>query len=211
MGCERPGRVQGRKHAVWRRTIASSAAQAQRAAPEAYHCCAVERVVAHAEEQVAQERAVDAVIPRSGRGWQRRLPHVACDLQVLLVVEVEVREAVGRVGRSEVDRGVAGARRAAHPPDAPQKRAIEGGQEGGALVRVGVGHKGSPARLVEHGAHDARDARAGRGHERTPALAGTAARKRAMDERGTCRRLVHIENSISSNSSTASHRMRSSC
>jgi hypothetical protein len=49
-----------------------------------------------------QERAVDAVIPRSGRGWQRRLPHVARDLQVLLVVEVELREAVGRVGRGEV-------------------------------------------------------------------------------------------------------------
>jgi hypothetical protein len=104
------------------RTIAS-AAQAQRAAPEAYHCSPVERVVAHAEEQVAQERAVDAVIPRSGRGrgWQRRPSHVACDLQVLLVVEVEVREPVGRVGRGEVDRGVVGARRAAHPPDAPQK------------------------------------------------------------------------------------------
>ena len=84
---------------MWRRTIvASSAAQAQRAAPEAYHRRAVERV----EEQVPQERAVDAVIPRSGRGWQRRLPHVARDLQVLLVVEVELREAVGRVGRGEV-------------------------------------------------------------------------------------------------------------
>ncbi len=104
---------------MWRRTIASSAAQAQRAAPEAYHCCAVERVVAYAEEQVAQERAVDAVIPRSGRGWQRRLPHVACDLQVLLVVEVEVREAVGRIGRSEVDRGVAGH---GAPPTLPTHR-----------------------------------------------------------------------------------------
>ena len=190
MGCERPGCVKGRKHAVWRRTIAISAAQAKRAAPEAHHRRAVERVVAHAEEQVAQERAVDAVIPRSGRGRQRRLPHVACDLQVLLVVEVEVREAVGRVGRGEVDRGVAGARRAAHPPNAPQKRAVEGGQEGGAVMRVGMGHKGSPARLAEHKAHDARNARGGRGHERTPALAGTAARKRAMDGRGTCRRLI---------------------
>jgi hypothetical protein len=52
------------------------------------------------------------------------------------VVEVEVREPVGRVGRGEVDRGVVGARRAAHPPDAPQKRAIVGGQEGGAVMRV---------------------------------------------------------------------------
>ena len=60
------------------------------------------RAVERVEEQVPQERAVDAVIPRSGRGWQRRLPHVARDLQVLLVVEVELREAVGRVGRGEV-------------------------------------------------------------------------------------------------------------
>ena len=57
----------------------------------------------HAKEEVAEQVAINALVPRAWRWRERALPHVAGDEHVLLVIEVERREAAARVGRAQVD------------------------------------------------------------------------------------------------------------
>jgi hypothetical protein len=47
------------------------------AATEAQHRSAVRQVVVHREEQMAQQRAVDAVVPRGGRARERTLSRMS--------------------------------------------------------------------------------------------------------------------------------------
>jgi hypothetical protein len=57
---------------------------------------AVRRILLDAKQEVAQQRAVDAVVPRGRHARPRGAPHVACDLHVLLVVDMQMLELPDR-------------------------------------------------------------------------------------------------------------------
>ena len=73
------------------------------AATEAQHRRPFRRVVVHRGKQVAQQRAVDAVVPRA----RAPAPHVARHDQVLLVVKVQLAERHVRSRACHVDVEVA--------------------------------------------------------------------------------------------------------
>ena len=81
----------------------------------------------HAKKEVAEQVAVDAVLPRLLRTRQPRLlPHVARHLQVLLVVKVQVSQAICRDGQVNPK----GARAwCVAPADAGEDGSVKGGDE----------------------------------------------------------------------------------
>ena len=68
------------------------------------------------KEEVAEEAALDPVVPVVGRGRQRAAPHVARDKDVLLVVEVQLLEQVVGAHGAQADRKALGARCASRRP-----------------------------------------------------------------------------------------------
>ena len=78
------------------------AARGARAAPKAQHWGTIARVRCDTEQKVAQQARMDAVSPVRWAFGQRAPPHVACDDQVLLVVEVKQTEPVERTERRQV-------------------------------------------------------------------------------------------------------------
>jgi hypothetical protein len=155
------------------RTIAFVTAKPSGSATEAEHRTAVDGVVGHAKEEVAQQRAIDAIVPGRGRRRQSSAPHIARDLHILLVVQVQEGQRVGRHGRREIDRKATRAR-AAIPAHTAQHAALEGNQECGLVVRRCVRDERGPVHLAERAAHRVRDTRSGRGNERTPPLTRAA-------------------------------------
>ena len=106
-------------------------------ATEAQHCCPVRRVVVHREEQVAQQRAVDATW-RARAGAVRLHPHVSRHNHVLLVIQVQLAERRVRSRACHVDAEVVRARTAVRGAHAAKNRLAEGTYEGVLVVRVGV-------------------------------------------------------------------------
>ena len=112
------------------------------AATEAQHRRPFRRVVVHRGKQVAQQRAVDAVVPRArararGAGAPRApAPHVARHDQVLLVVKVQLAERHVRSRACHVDVEVAWAHTAVRGGHAANNRLAEGSEEGVLVARA---------------------------------------------------------------------------
>ena len=162
--------------------VGAGRAEAGGAAPEAKHRRAVLRIVADAKEKVAKQAGVDAVVPPGGFGaGKRALPHVAGDLDVLLVVEVEVLKPFRSAGRREMHMEPVRARRAVALPDAGEEGGgrVEGVEERLLVVLGRVVEKVEPQRLAEERPDERGDAGGRCANEGAPPLPGSAAAKHA--------------------------------
>ena len=114
-------------------------------------------LVAHTEEEMAQERTIHTVVPRAWRQRECGAPHVARHLHILLVVEVQALEL--RVRCAEVDLKATRARCAGSIAHTAKDTRREGTNKGVFVVRLRVRDKSRPVRRAERRAHHARDAR----------------------------------------------------
>ena len=141
-----------------------------------------EYVVFGAKQQVRQQRAADAVVPRLRALGKHFAPHLANVLDVVRVVHVQSRQhllALGCGDALQIDHDRLGARGpvelalATEYPGGGRERA----DEGSLVLGLGVLDKGGPVDLAEPLAHATLepDARLGLREQRAPALRGADA------------------------------------
>ena len=109
---------------------------AWRSAAEADAACAKRRV-RDAEADVAEEAALDSVVPVVGVGREGTAPHVSRDADVVLVVEVQLLEEVVGARGAQADREALGTGRAVAAANAGELHVVVKRREKALLVVVG--------------------------------------------------------------------------
>ena len=107
----------------------------------------------HAKECLAQRAAIDAIVPRLGRVRQLRRPLSAREVHRALVIEVQARELVRRVGCHEVNLEHVWARPTTQGAGAAKDAPAESLNVGRLVAPVSVAHKLRPVDLAEAFTH----------------------------------------------------------